>query len=98
MRISPQQIATIIHTARSVVGQDAQVWLFGSRLDDNRKGGDIDLLIESAPMAGLIERARIKHRLEQELQLPVDVLATRFGAQDSPFSVIPRAHAVRLRP
>ena len=56
MRISPQQIATIIHTARSVVGQDTQVWLFGSRLDDSRKGGDIDLLVESAPMAGLIER------------------------------------------
>ena len=63
MRISPQQIATIIHTARGVDGQDAQVWLFGSRLDGNRKGGDIDLLVKPAPMAGLIERERARSDL-----------------------------------
>lgn len=96
MRISPEKIATIIQTTRSVAGQNAEVWLFGSRLDDARKGGDIDLLIESAPVAGLMERARIKNRLEQKLQLPVDVLATRPGAKDSPFVSIARAHAVRL--
>lgn len=96
MRISPKQIATIIQTTRSIAGQDAQVWLFGSRLDDTRKGGDIDLLIESTPVAGLMDRARIKSRLEQKLQLPVDVLATRPGAAGNPFVSIVRAHAVRL--
>ena len=96
MRISPRQIATILQTTRSIAGQDTQVWLFGSRLDDTRKGGDIDLLVESAPVAGLMERARIKNRLEHQLQLPVDVLATRPGAQDSPFVSIARAQAVRL--
>lgn len=96
MRISPQQIATIIETTRCMVGADAQVWLFGSRLDDARKGGDIDLLIESTPKAGLMERARIKIRLEQTLHLPVDVLATRPGTTDSAFVAIARAQAVRL--
>lgn len=96
MRISPRQVDTILKITRSIAGQDAQVWLFGSRLDDTCKGGDIDLLIESVPMAGLIERARIKHRLEHQLQLPVDVLATRSGAQDSPFVSIARAQAIRL--
>ena len=46
MRISPQQIDTIIQTARSIAGQDAQVWLFGSRLDDAARGGDLDLMLE----------------------------------------------------
>jgi predicted nucleotidyltransferase len=96
VRISAEQIATIIRTTRNIAGQDAQVWLFGSRLDDARKGGDIDLLIESAPVAGLMERARIKNRLEHQLQLPVDVLATRLGAKESPFVSIARAQAVRL--
>ncbi len=96
MRISPEQIAIIIQTTRSIAGQDANVWLYGSRLDDTRRGGDVDLLIESAPAAGFLERARIKNRLEQILQLPVDVLTTSLGAKDSPFVAIARANAVNL--
>ena len=96
MRITPQQISTIIQTTRSIAGENAQVWLFGSRLDDTRKGGDIDLLIESVPMAGTMERARIKNQLELHLQLPVDVLATCPGTKERPFVSIARAQAVRL--
>lgn len=96
MRITPEQVAIIIQTTRSFVGQDASVWLYGSRLDDTRRGGDVDLLIESAPAAGFLERARIKNRLEQVLQLPVDLMATSLGAQESPFIVIARANAVKL--
>jgi len=96
MRITPEQIAIIIQTTRSIAGQDANVWLFGSRLDDTRRGGDVDLLIESERMAGYLERARIKIRLEQFLQLPVDVLVTSLDVQDSPFLAIARANAVNL--
>jgi hypothetical protein len=38
MRLTPAQIATIKSTAQAVLGGDAQVWLYGSRLDDQRKG------------------------------------------------------------
>jgi len=96
MRISPQQIAIIIQTTRSIAGQDANVWLYGSRVDDTRRGGDVDLLIESAPAAGFLDRARIKNRLEQLLQLPVDVLTTSLDGQDSPFVSIARANAINL--
>jgi hypothetical protein len=44
----------------------------------------------------LIVRARIKNRIEQILQLPVDVLATCVGAQESPFVTIARAQAIPL--
>ena len=96
MRITPEQTETIVETIRSVAGPDVKVWLFGSRLDDTRRGGDLDLLIESVPAAGLIQRARIKLLLEQVLQLPVDILATSFGAPDSAFVSIARANAVQL--
>jgi predicted nucleotidyltransferase len=48
MRLTPVQIDTIKSTAQAVLGEGAQVTLFGSRVDDDKKGGDIDLLMESA--------------------------------------------------
>lgn len=96
MRITPEQISTIVDTTHRIAGPDANVWLFGSRLDDARRGGDLDLLIESVPVASFLERSRLKNRLEHLLQLPVDVLATGLGESDSPFVVIARANAVKL--
>ena len=96
MRITPEQIEAIVKTSRSVAGPDVKVWHFGSRLGDACRGGDLDLLIESVPVAGLIQRARIKLLLEQVLQLPVDILATCLDAPDSAFVTIARAHAVQL--
>ncbi|MEI6544030.1 MAG: nucleotidyltransferase domain-containing protein [Methylococcales bacterium] len=37
----------IKETAYSVLGEDSRVILFGSRVDDAKKGGDIDLLFET---------------------------------------------------
>jgi len=46
MRLPPNYQSTITETAKEIFGEKATVWLFGSRLDDNAKGGDVDLLIK----------------------------------------------------
>ncbi len=46
MRLSEDQRKTIHHTARELFG-DCTVYLFGSRVDDAARGGDIDLLVET---------------------------------------------------
>ena len=46
MRLSKQQQKIIHDEVGRFFGEQARVKLFGSRLDDTKKGGDIDLLIE----------------------------------------------------
>ena len=57
MRLSQSQLAKITQTTTAVAGPLARVSIFGSRLDDARVGGDVDLLIESKPAIGLLARA-----------------------------------------
>ena len=47
MRLTPQQQSTIRTAVAETFGENATIWLFGSRVDDNKRGGDIDLLIET---------------------------------------------------
>lgn len=45
MRLTPYQINVLKSTAKEIFGPQATVLLFGSRTDDKRRGGDIDLYI-----------------------------------------------------
>ncbi|MBD3766636.1 MAG: nucleotidyltransferase domain-containing protein [Gammaproteobacteria bacterium] len=68
----------IHHAVVQLFGEQAKVWLFGSRCDDLKKGGDIDLLIQ-ADMVDVMHAMRLKIQLlmllEQGLgEQKVDVL------------------------
>ena len=47
MRLKEKERLFIKEIAKRYFGDDAQIYLFGSRLSDNKKGGDIDLYIET---------------------------------------------------
>ncbi|WP_218563921.1 nucleotidyltransferase domain-containing protein [Marinospirillum perlucidum] len=47
MRLTPQQATSIQHLCAEIFGQEVSVKVFGSRLDDQLKGGDLDLLVKS---------------------------------------------------
>ena len=49
MRLSAEYVAAIKAAAHEAFGETAVVRLFGSRLDDNERGGDIDLHAEVDP-------------------------------------------------
>jgi hypothetical protein len=52
MRLTQDQVQSIKQTANAVLGNGARVILFGSRVDDTKKGGDIDLLFETDHLVG----------------------------------------------
>ena len=45
MRLTSWEVKEIKETAKKIFGEDTKVYLFGSRVDDTKKGGDIDLYI-----------------------------------------------------
>jgi predicted nucleotidyltransferase len=96
MRLSPDQIQLIQSVVCEFAGDEAKAWLFGSRLDESRRGGDVDLLVQSSPQIGILQRARIKNRLESRLGLPVDVLSAADDGAFAPMVRIAIAQGVRL--
>lgn len=46
MRLTDSQIQTIRQLAQKVAGNHTSVRVFGSRIDDTARGGDLDLMLE----------------------------------------------------
>jgi len=59
MRLSETERNAITAAVTRHFGPDAQVFLFGSRTDDLRRGGDIDLLVETSLPESAAFRAKI---------------------------------------
>lgn len=74
MRLTAHQISAIKRHTRAVFGADAVVYPLGSRTNDARPGGDVDLLIELPQKGALADEIKLIARLERDLSLPVDVL------------------------
>ncbi len=99
MRLSAPQIAAIRAGAIELAGRDARVWLFGSRVRDDARGGDVDLLLEldeavaepaqlSAKLAAQVSRAMYGRK--------VDVLIKAPNLKFLPIHSIALAEGIRL--
>lgn len=99
MRISPQEKLAILDSANEVFGPDAEIWLFGSRLDDTSKGGDIDLYIE-VPAVDFPVKKKIAFKLLLEDRIgeqKVDVVLHQRCNATLPIHDIARTEGIRLR-
>ena len=79
MRLSQQQANIISMLAKEVFGEGASIKLFGSRADDSKRGGDIDLFIElQQPIEQpVMASARLEAKLIQALGLQkIDVIVS----------------------
>lgn len=68
MRLNKKDIQSIIRVAKEIYGEGVEVYLFGSRTDNGKRGGDIDLLVRTASeKKGVLARIRMIARLKQLL-------------------------------
>lgn len=81
MRLTAEQIAIIRASVAQLAGDAAHVWLFGSRVHDDARGGDVDLLLEldeavaepaqlSARLSTLISRAMHGRKVDVLIKAP----------------------------
>lgn len=66
MRMKPQEIEVIKSIISKNLGE-VEIYLFGSRVNDNAKGGDIDILIIGQAERNPKAMSRIRIELEEKL-------------------------------
>ncbi len=100
MRITPEQVEAILAATQDLAGEGASVRLFGSRLNDALRGGDIDLLVDCArPVARPVWlAAQLTARLQRLLgERRVDVLLAAPGMAEEPVHRLARADGIVLK-
>jgi predicted nucleotidyltransferase len=76
MRLKDFEVNSIKKNSQAIFGKNTEVFLFGSRVDDNKKGGDIDLYIKTAAKEDLLnKKIRFITLLEEEIgEQKIDVI------------------------
>lgn len=97
MRLSQSEISGIKAAAKLAFGEDAKVYLFGSRVHDHLKGGDIDLYIEVRDQENTLPRKlRMLRLLEKSLgERKIDIIVNNFRFE-KPIYNIARSEGIQL--
>lgn len=75
---------------------DAKVYLFGSRVDDRKRGGDIDILILSSKLLELEQKIKIKVAFDSKFgEQKIDLVDFTFN-DPSPFKKLVLLEAVEI--
>ncbi len=69
MRLSEAESKAIKQAVQKHFGPEAQVYVFGSRADDSKHGGDIDLFVETELKGEDLVRAKLHAMSEMQLSI-----------------------------
>ncbi len=98
MRLRPEEIQAIRQAALAVFGAQAIIRVFGSRVQDHLRGGDLDLYLEVQPgEATFANEMRFRGLIERPLdELKVDIVLHERGRPLGPIDEIARRDGVVL--
>jgi predicted nucleotidyltransferase len=80
MRVKEKDILQIKRITKIYFGNDAKVYLFGSRVNDKKRGGDIDLYIETGLKENIVRRKiKMIGKLHEILgEQKIDIIVNNF--------------------
>ncbi|WGI24245.1 nucleotidyltransferase domain-containing protein [Halomonas alkaliantarctica] len=84
MRITQTHRAIILSGVEEYIDADVEVLVFGSRLDDTKRGGSVDLLLTSKTEISELSCDELKSILEEYLKLPVNIVTYDPSDEPSP--------------
>lgn len=99
MRISARDQKAIRETAEEVFGKNVKVILFGSRVYDTERGGDIDILIESPePVSKALKKkipllVKLKQRIGDR---KIDVLIQGIDSEEKAIFKVAHREGVKI--
>jgi len=83
MRLKVEEKNKIVYYAKEFFGKDIKLYLFGSRVDDNKKGGDIDLFLESKENIDMRTQVNFLAAIYKEItQRKIDLLIKTPSSED----------------
>jgi len=92
----PTEIANYIKSGLSTISGEARVYLFGSRTDDNLKGGDIDILLLTSEKVSAKKIRAFKSGFYSKFGWQkIDIINFTFN-QDHTFKDIAQKNAIEL--
>ena len=67
VRLSKEQIKAIKDTIKSLAGKNVNIYIFGSRVDLTKKGGDIDIIVKLNESISEKEKFNLKMKIVSSL-------------------------------
>ncbi|MDR2116695.1 MAG: nucleotidyltransferase domain-containing protein [Planctomycetaceae bacterium] len=93
MRITETEKQVMIEAVKKA-DTDAVLWLFGSRTDDMKKGGDIDIAILS-PKIDLMKKIQIRRDILDKIgEQKIDIIVSNNGLE--PFFRLAQETGIRI--
>lgn len=89
MRLTTTEL-TAIRTTLGTLDPLAHIYLFGSRADDARRGGDIDIFMDATKTVDLRTALATQYRLSCTCDVHVDLLIKSPDQQEMPIHQIAR--------